>query len=109
MKALKTWWQMRSGEDETPFDGDTPAWLASLVFHMCLLVVLGLIGLPHYAPYQGIALAAPEIKEEILVEPPTEFKSILDETQEIGASSIAIADAPAPSPTPSWLKASTAA
>ena len=109
MKALKTWWQMRSGEDETPFDGDTPAWLASLVFHMCLLVVLGLIGLPHYAPYQGIALAAPEIKEEIPVEPPTEFKSILDETQEIGASSIAIADAPAPSQAPQVAEVSIVA
>ncbi|MCH8923066.1 MAG: VWA domain-containing protein, partial [Planctomycetes bacterium] len=96
MKALKTWWQMRSGEDETPFDGDTPAWLASLVFHMCLLVVAGLVGLTNYVPREGLVLAAPEIEKDIpvdLLEP--EHNS--DETQEIGSVSFESFDAPAQS------------
>lgn len=39
---LRRWWQTWTGEEETPFDGDTPAWIASLLVHLVLLVVLGL-------------------------------------------------------------------
>ena len=96
MKALKNWWQMRTGEDETPFDGDTPAWLASLVFHMCLLVVAGLIGLSHYGPREGIVLTMPEVLEEddTPVEP-LDFQYNPDETTEVVASSSETFDAPA--------------
>ena len=41
---LKRWWQIRTGEEETPFDGgDTPAWLISLIVHMGLLIILTLV------------------------------------------------------------------
>ena len=35
---LRAWWQWRTGEDETPFDGDAPAWMISLLVHLLILV-----------------------------------------------------------------------
>jgi hypothetical protein len=100
MKALKNWWQMRTGEDETPFDGDTPAWLASMVFHMCLLIVLGLIGLSDYRP-EGIVLQMPEVIEDddTLIDP-LDFQYNPDETTDVGASSEEKFDAPVQSLAP---------
>ena len=40
---LRTWWQIRSGQDDTPLDGDTPVWLASFAFHLVLLVALSFL------------------------------------------------------------------
>ncbi len=43
---LKTWWQLRTGEDETPLDGDGPAWLASIAIHLLLLLTIGWLVMP---------------------------------------------------------------
>lgn len=40
--TLRTWWQTQTGEEDTPFDGDSAAFFASLIFHLCLLIFLGL-------------------------------------------------------------------
>ena len=37
--------QEYTGEDETPLDGDTPAWAVSLVIHVAVLVSLSFAGL----------------------------------------------------------------
>jgi hypothetical protein len=42
LEGAKRWWQERTGEDETPLDGDTPAWALSLVIHVAVLSGLGL-------------------------------------------------------------------
>jgi hypothetical protein len=46
LKDLKTWWQVKTGRYETPFDGDVPFWLVSLCFHLVLLVLLAKLLLP---------------------------------------------------------------
>lgn len=45
LKSLQTWWQRRTGEDDSPFDGDTAAFGISLFVHLAILVTLGLIPL----------------------------------------------------------------
>ena len=42
---VKSWWQEYTGEDDTPFDGDTPAWAISLLIHVVVLVSLALVAL----------------------------------------------------------------
>jgi len=42
LEGAKRWWQERTGEDETPLDGDTPAWALSLVIHVAVLLGLGM-------------------------------------------------------------------
>ena len=43
---LRRRWQDWTGEEETPFDGDTPAWLASLMVLLVALVALALVRQP---------------------------------------------------------------
>lgn len=47
LKNLKRWWQIRTGKVETPLDGDVPFWVASLAFHLVLLVLLAKLLLPN--------------------------------------------------------------
>ena len=41
----RRWWQEYTGEDETPLDGDTPAWVVSLGLLGAVLLVLAVAGL----------------------------------------------------------------
>jgi hypothetical protein len=87
--SLRNWWQVQTGEEDTPFDGDSTAFFASLVFHLCLLLVLGLV--PFILPDRQISLtvAAPveEFEEEELTIP-EDFASSPMVQEEIGANSV---------------------
>ncbi|NDC64280.1 MAG: VWA domain-containing protein, partial [Planctomycetia bacterium] len=45
LERAKRRWQEYTGEEETPLDGDTPAWFISLLIHMAVLVSLAAAGL----------------------------------------------------------------
>ena len=38
-KKLQFHWQVRTGEEDTPFDEDLPAWLLSVAVHLGLLTL----------------------------------------------------------------------
>ena len=42
-QRLRTWWQVRTGEDDTPLDCDLPAWLVSFGVHLGLLVLVAML------------------------------------------------------------------
>lgn len=46
----RTWWQHTTGEDDTPLDGDTPAWIVSMILHVCVLVALSFAVTRRYQP-----------------------------------------------------------
>jgi hypothetical protein len=41
LKTLRRWWQYRTGQATTPFDGEAPYYVFSLLFHVILLLALG--------------------------------------------------------------------
>jgi hypothetical protein len=83
---LRRWWQDRTGEDETPFDGDTPAWIVSFGIHLGLLVILTLVWIfEKDAPVQLVLSPTEEIEPEVV----QEFHFAKDPLEEIGANSIA--------------------
>ena len=85
-KALKRWWQIRTGEEETPFDGDAPAWAISLIVHVVVFSVLALMWV--YRPEASLVLTLPS--EEELIEPIVQdFFYAKDAQQAIGANSMA--------------------
>lgn len=89
IKNLQTWWQEKTGEEETPFDGDSSAFFASLLFHMLLLLIMGLVPLVFDNPNVSLTIAAP-MKEEF-EEPklmPEEVASSPLVADEIGANSV---------------------
>jgi len=85
LKALKRWWQIRTGEDETPFDGDAPAWVISFGVHVAVIVGLTLIWV--YQPEPSLVLTLPS--EDELVEPIVQdFFYAKDAQADIGANSV---------------------
>jgi hypothetical protein len=88
MSALdhaRLWWQRTTGEDETPLDGDTPAWVVSMLVHVCLLLALAAVAIrpdkPPPAPITILQVAADPAEpldeqitppEELVVAPPEE-------------------------------------
>lgn len=89
IRDLQTWWQEKTGEEETPFDGDSSAFFASLLFHMLLLIVMGLVPFVLENPNVTLTIAAP-LKEDF-EEPkllPDDFASSPLQAEEMGANSV---------------------
>jgi len=88
ISQLRTWWQHQTGEEDTPFDGDSSAFVTSLVVHLCLLVALGFVPLYLPEPQLMLTLTAP-VEEELETELtlPEEFTFSDEVTEEIGANS----------------------
>lgn len=92
MKLLETarrQWQARMGEEETPFDGDTPAWVVSLLVHVAVLLSLAMTGLaerPEPVRNFTVIEAPPEVEEEVVLES-QEFAVSEDPREQIGADS----------------------
>lgn len=87
LPRLRMWWQVRSGHDDTPLDGDSPIWVVSFLFHLALLVVL------------SIQLIPPKVDRvvEVVVDPieapvepetmPAEFRYVDTDSDRPGADS----------------------
>jgi len=84
MNSFRTWWQIKTGEDETPLDGDAPAWFISLVVHMILFIVLGLMGYT-ITVRQDILLSAVEEVPEEEVEIMPEFAYSSEDSPTVGS------------------------
>lgn len=68
LNGLKTWWQRQTGEDETPFDGDSPAFLASLLVHLLLFLALAMVHNPRPVEKVTMLVSSPSIPEEEIQE-----------------------------------------
>jgi hypothetical protein len=81
-----------TGVDETPLDGDTPAWFISLMIHLLLLVAFSLFFFRH--PQQrSVVLSSAPIEDEIIEEElPTDFAVSEVPEEKIGADSHTIED-----------------
>lgn len=88
---LRLWWMTQTGEEETPFDGDTPAWLVSLFVHLVLLIVLTLLLTSGMPAEESVVLSSSLVEEEFLE--PEEFMYHEIERPEVGANSLADAAA----------------
>ena len=87
VERLKRRWQEFSGEEDLPVDGDSPAWLVSLVLHVAVLLALALVGiveLPRSEPL--VTITAPMEREKPIVIPQEVF--VTSELQpELGSQS----------------------
>ena len=87
---LREWWQVQTGEEETPFDGDSPAFIVSMLFHLGLLISLGLW--PLITPEPAVQLTITTVSEEEIEEEelklPEEVVWSPQESTEIGANSL---------------------
>lgn len=66
--GLRTWWQRQTGEEETPFDGDAPAFFVSLVTHLVLMLILAFVSAdPDEKPVM-LTISMPPAEEEDSIE-----------------------------------------
>lgn len=100
LDGLRTLWQQKTGEEETPFDGDAPVWLISMVFHLILMIVLAFVVVPKNEPRETLELTAP-VEEEIedIIEVAETFETSDLPAEQVGANSeggvdVALAVAP---------------
>lgn len=80
-------WQEWTGEDESPLEGDTPAWIVSFLVHFGVLVALAI--LCQYRPKQeNVLTVTPLDTQEVeqVTENLTNFEN--DTTLEVGAASL---------------------
>ena len=86
--GIQTWWQVQTGHEETPFDGDSSAFLASVVVHIFLLVGLGLW--PMIFEEESIDLTMTEMErvEELKVNEEVYF----DDQPSIDIGAVSLAD-----------------
>lgn len=83
---LRQWWQERTGEEDTPFDGDAPAWFISMGVHLVLFILLALFWTGTQRNFDLLVLPEPDIPEpERLVEDVYFSK---DPMEQIGANSV---------------------
>ena len=85
---ITRWWQEYTGEEETPFDGDSPAWLISLLIHVVVLLSLALVALREptkSAP--AITIIQPQEAVEDVLEAPREMAVADEQESESGAES----------------------
>jgi hypothetical protein len=110
LARLRSWWLGRSGADDSPWDGDTPAWLLSLLAHLGILVALTLVAFSGPAK-ERIVTVLSNVTEEDPLAASEDFNYSEMPQESIGASSQGMADAKfaiAPSlsitPTPAQLE-----
>jgi hypothetical protein len=101
LAGFKSWWQAYTGEEETPLDGDTPAWFVSLFIHVVVLLSLALVALrepSRSAP--AITITQPQEAVEEVLDVPREMAVADEEDSRPGAvsdeSSLEVAQALAP-------------
>jgi len=89
---LRIWWQTKTGEEETPFDGDAPAWVISMIVHAVGLILVALISIIPPKPDILLMLEAPLEDPADELELPEQFNFSDDLTDEIGAAGLAGVD-----------------
>lgn len=90
-KQLQVRWQYLTGDEETPLDGDTPAWIVSLVIHLLALFLLSdYLRTAPAPPNDPVVMVQTPIEEpeEELEELPKEFFFSNEEQEEVGAGSV---------------------
>ena len=97
---LREWWQGMTGEEDTPFDGDVPAWMVSLGIHLVGIVVLAFIFSVMPNNQITLVVSADPLEEEEIEEPQIDEVYFSEEmTEDVGANSqmgatMALAQAP---------------
>jgi len=92
ISRLRIWWQLRTGEYETPFDDSIPAWFFSVLLHLGILFCVALLTIPTYDPPQSLILEAPLAEVEAPIDA-NEFEFSEIELDQVGSESVAGADA----------------
>ncbi len=66
LKTLRRWWQYRTGQTATPFDGEAPYYVFSLLFHVILVAALASV--VYYTPGRPLMVLEREPETQVVEE-----------------------------------------
>lgn len=66
LKTLRRWWQSRTGQTATPFDGEAPYYVFSLLFHVILVAALASV--VYYTPGRPLVVLEREPDSQVIEE-----------------------------------------
>ena len=106
MNSLRQWWQEKTGEEETPFDGDTPAFFVSMFTHIVIMLILAFSPIMNEQKQVTLLISAPPTEEEQEVDDlklPQQVQFSEQPSERVGANSmngedVALSQAPTVSP-----------
>lgn len=87
-QRLRTWWQVRSGVDDTPLDCDLPAWLVSFGVHLGLLFLVAMISTYQRNDQVTLTLTAPLEMDDAELIIPEEFHFDDLPTEDVGSGGL---------------------
>ena len=93
---LRTWWQVKTGVDDTPLDCDAPAWLVSLAVHMLFLIFVAMISTYRPAEQVTLTLMTPVDEDDVETIIPDEFHFADLPNDDVGSGGLHGADLAAP-------------
>lgn len=88
LNGLRNWWQRHTGEEETPFDGDAPVWVISMLFHLVLMFILAFLVVGEAPKAKTVEFITPVEEVHDPLEIPEEFHFSEVRSEEIGANSV---------------------
>jgi hypothetical protein len=68
VESLRRWWQEQTGEEETPFDGDSPAFFVSFLVHVGLMLGLAFVPVFQAKKQVSLVIATPQVEEDEMVD-----------------------------------------
>jgi hypothetical protein len=87
MTSFRSWWQRQMGDD-SPLDGDSSAFIASFVVHLCVIISLGLVPMATTKENVQIAVSAVPVEEVVDLKLPEKFTFSEQPSDEIGSNSV---------------------
>jgi hypothetical protein len=88
ISRFRQWWLEKTGDDETPLDGEAPAFVVSFLVHLGVIVALGLAPLSVGKDEISVVMTSPPIEDKVELDVPQEFAFNELPTEEIGANSV---------------------
>jgi hypothetical protein len=93
LSRLRQWRPPSTRADDSPWDSDTPSWLASLVVHLAILGGLALVGVVGPHPTEIITLLTSPNEPEDLLTTSQDFSYSSTPQEAIGAAGVGDSDA----------------
>ena len=87
-QSLRSWWQARTGVDDSPLDFDMPAWSVSFVVHLGMLILVAMMTTQIREDQVTLTLTAPLEQEDLDVIIPEDFHFDGIPTEDVGSDGL---------------------
>lgn len=88
INRFRQWWLEKTGDDETPLDGESPAFVISFLVHLCVIVGLGLAPLSVKQEEVSVVVTSTPVEDNVDLDVPQQFAFNELPTEEIGSNSV---------------------